>query len=96
MKAVVVVGRGKGVVLESGNENIYVQLKKKKLQSEYLRNTLALLLSIKEGVHQTCPKALPLTLDYKVAVEKKHEPPRSPLLSTEHCSPARKESDTTE
>ena len=30
MKAVVVVGRGKGVVLESGNENIYVQLKKKK------------------------------------------------------------------
>jgi hypothetical protein len=31
VKAVVVVGRGKGVVLESGNENIYVQLKKKKV-----------------------------------------------------------------
>ena len=98
MRAVVVVGRGEGVVLESGNENIYVQLKKK-LQSEYLRNPLALLLSIKEGVHQTCPKALPLTRDYEVAVEKKHEPPHSPLLSTEHscCSPwGLKESDTTE
>ena len=48
---------------------------KKKLQSEYFRNPLALLLSLKEGVHRTCPKALPLTLDYEVTVGKNMSQP---------------------
>lgn len=57
---------------------------KKSCEVNVLEILLALLLSVKEGVHRSCPKALLLTLDYEVAVEKtmSHPPALCYPLST--------------